>query len=165
MTHTLCIRTAQSTDHSSIVQAIQQWWGDSRTPEQARQLSSQLPRLFLKHFSSSSLIAYDDTGMRGFLIGFLSADHPHQAYIHFVGVDPSSRKQGVARTLYTTFFNTCTAAKVTEVHAITSPANTGSIAFHTAMGFVIEPSDTGEQVHRDYDGPEKDRVLFCRYLP
>lgn len=55
----------------------------------------------------------------------------------------------------------------TEVHAITSPVNRGSIAFHTNMGFEILPGDAevdGIAVTTNYDGQGSDRVQFRRYL-
>ncbi|KOT54138.1 MULTISPECIES: GNAT family N-acetyltransferase [Streptomyces] len=161
------VRRARTTDHTTLVECVQRWWGDSRTPEQARELSLLLPRLFLQHFAGTSLVLEDETGVRAFLVGFHSADRPHEAYIHFVGVDPELRKQGVARRLYTAFFERAAAAGRTEVRAITSPQNTGSIAFHQAMGFEPEPGDReadGVPVHGDYDGPGQDRVAFRKKL-
>ncbi|MFK8845036.1 GNAT family N-acetyltransferase [Streptomyces sp. Ac-502] len=161
------VRRARTTDHTTLVECVQRWWGDSRTPEQARELSLLLPRLFLQHFADTSLILEDEQGIRAFLVGFHSADHANEAYIHFVGVDPGLRKQGVARRLYTAFFERAATAGRTEVRAVTSPHNTGSIAFHQAMGFEPEPGDRevdGVPVHADYDGPTLDRVTFRRAL-
>ncbi len=161
------VRRARTTDHTTLVECVQRWWGDSRTPEQARELSLLLPRLFLQHFAGTSLVLEDETGVRAFLVGFHSADHPHEAYIHFVGVDPELRKQGVARRLYTAFFERAAAAGRTEVRAVTSPRNTGSIAFHRAMGFELDAGDRevdGVPVQSDYDGPGQDRVAFRKKL-
>ncbi|MEU2791718.1 GNAT family N-acetyltransferase [Streptomyces sp. NPDC007100] len=161
------VRRARTADYPTLVECIQQWWGDSRTPEQARELSLLLPRLFLQHFASTSLVLEDETGIRAFLVGFHSADHPHEAYIHFVGVDPKLRKQGVARRLYTAFFERAAAADRSEVRAITSPQNTGSIAFHRAMGFELDAGDReidGLPTHSDYDGPGQERVAFRKKL-
>ncbi|MEV0265803.1 GNAT family N-acetyltransferase [Streptomyces sp. NPDC050617] len=161
------VRPARTADHPALVRCVQRWWGDSRTPEQARELSQLLPRLFLQHFADTSLVLEDETGVRAFLVGFHSADRAHEAYIHFVGVDPRLRKQGVARRLYTAFFERAAAAGRTEVRAITSPGNTGSVAFHRAMGFALETGDReagGLPVHSDYDGPGQDRVAFRRKL-
>ncbi|WP_438483693.1 GNAT family N-acetyltransferase [Streptomyces sp. S186] len=161
------IRRARAADYPTLVECVQQWWGDSRTPEQARELSLLLPRLFLQHFAATSLVLEDETGIRAFLVGFHSADDNRQAYIHFVGVDPQLRQQGIARRLYTLFFDRAAAAGRTEVRAITAPRNTGSIAFHRAMGFELDPGDhesDGLPVHRDYDGPGQHRVVFRRQL-
>src|SRR6185295_9606563 len=89
------IRHALPTDHGAIREAILLWWTGSRTPEQARELSLLVPPLFLQHFGSTSWIIEDGGQLVGFLIGFHSADHADQAYIHFVGVDPRRRGQGV----------------------------------------------------------------------
>ena len=41
---------------------------------------------------------------------------------------------------------------------VTSPANTGSLAFHEAIGFELGPPQAG------YDGPGEDRVVLTRSL-
>ncbi|WP_367321373.1 N-acetyltransferase family protein [Streptomyces sp. HUAS ZL42] len=159
------LRQARLSDHGTLVECVQRWWGDSRTPEQARELSLLLPRLFLQFFAGTSLVLEDDEGIRAFLIGFHAADNDEEAYIHFVGVDPRLRGQGVARHLYTAFFQQAAEAGRREVRAITSPGNAGSIAFHRAMGFAFEEGDRqldGVPVHSDYDGPGQDRVCFRR---
>lgn len=161
------MRQARVSDHHVIVGCVQQWWNDSRTPDQARELSLLLPRLFLQFFSSTSLVLEDDEEIRAFLIGFYAADNEEEAYIHFVGVEPMLRGQGLARRLYTAFLRRAAEAGRRQVHAITSPGNIGSIAFHQAMGFTIEPGDRevdGLPVCIDYDGPGQDRVCFCRNI-
>ncbi|GKQ34138.1 GNAT family N-acetyltransferase [Streptomyces sp. A012304] len=161
------LRQARVGDHGTIVRCVQQWWGDSRTPAQARELSLLLPKLFLQFFSSTSLILEDEAGIRAFLVGFHAADNDEEAYIHFVGVDPELRGQGAGRRLYTAFFQRAAEAGRTEVRAITSPANTGSIAFHRAMGFTLESGDRmvdGLPLHSDYDGPGQDRVCFYKRI-
>jgi len=161
------LRQAHISDHRTIVTCVQRWWGDSRTPEQARELSLLLPKLFLQFFSGTSLVLEEDGNIQGFLVGFHSADNGREAYIHFVGVDPRLRGRGLARTLYSAFFRRAAEAGRTEVRAITSPANSGSIAFHRAMGFTLEPGDReidGLAVHSDYDGPGQDRVCFRKEL-
>ncbi|WP_198961505.1 GNAT family N-acetyltransferase [Pseudonocardia sp. MH-G8] len=150
-----------------MVECVQLWWGDSRTPEQARELSLLLPRLFLQHFARTSSVVEDASGIRAFLVGFHSADVADEAYIHFVGVDPRLRGTGTARDLYGRFFAQAAEAGRRTVRAITSPANTGSIAFHRALGFEFVPGDRevdGVPVHGDYDGPGQDRVCFRRLL-
>lgn len=161
-------RHASYRDHHPIKNAIPTWWGDSRSPEQARQLSMLLPPLFLQHFSSTSWVAEDAGELAGFVVGFHSADRAGEAYVHFTGVDPRLRGRGVGRSLYDRFFDQARAAGRTTIRAITSPRNTGSIAFHTSVGFAIEPGDKevdGVSVHSDYDGPGEDRVCFVAKLP
>ncbi|MFC6879831.1 MULTISPECIES: GNAT family N-acetyltransferase [Actinomadura] len=152
------IRRARLDDHAAIIAALPAWWGDSRTPDEARELSLLLPRLFLEHFAGTSLVADGPDGVEGFLVGFHSADRADEAYIHFVGVHPDRRKGGLARTLYERFFEEARAAGRTTVRAVTSPGNTGSIAFHRAMGFEASAP------RADYDGPGQHRVCFRRAL-
>ncbi|WP_431771252.1 N-acetyltransferase family protein [Streptomyces cucumeris] len=160
------VRRARVSDHRALVECVGTWWGDSRTPEQARELSLLLPSLFLRFFAGTSLVReHADGSIAAFLVGFHSADHDDEAYIHFVGVDPALRGRGLARELYTAFFRSAAEAGRREVRAITSPGNTGSIAFHRAMGFSLEPGDhelDGVPVYLDYDGPGRHRVCFHR---
>lgn len=142
----LRLRPAEPDDYDRIVGVVDDWWG--------RPVRSILPRLFLDHFHRTSLVAEDGDVLAGFLIGLLSPSMPDAAYIHFVGVAPRLRGNGLARRLYLRFFDLAAAEDRTKVKAITSPQNRGSIAFHTAMGFtVIGPV-------ADYDGPTVDRIVF-----
>jgi len=86
------------------------------------------------------------------------SQEPGLAYIHFVGVHPGKRGSGLGRALYERFFELARARGAREVHCITGPVNTGSIAFHTRMGFA--PSGPIP----DYDGPGDDRVTLKRKL-
>lgn len=126
-----------------------------------------VPRLFLQHFAGTSFVIERDGAFLGFLVGFVSQDHPEQAYIHFVGVDPAQRRGGVARRLYEAFFDIVRQAGCTTVKCVTSPVNTGSVGFHRRMGFSLVPGDhevDGLPVHSDYDGLGQDRVCFVREL-
>ncbi|MEV5575237.1 GNAT family N-acetyltransferase [Spirillospora sp. NPDC052269] len=151
MNESVRLRPAEPEDHDRIISVVDDWWG--------RPIRSVLPRLFLDHFHRTSLVAEDDEGLAGFLVGLLSPSMPDAAYIHFVGVDPRLRGSGLARRLYQEFFELAAAGGRTEVRAITSPQNHGSIAFHTAMGFSVAGPVA------DYDGPAVDRVVFQLRLP
>ena len=83
-------------------------------------------------------------------------------------VHPGERSHGLGRRLYGTFFDVVRARGCTRVRAVTSPVNTGSVAFHRRMGFRLEPGDAevGDiPVATGYDGPGQDRVRFVRDLP
>ena len=82
------LRTATPADHARILDVMPAWWG-------GRDLSALVPSLFLEHFAGTSLVAETDDGeLAGFLIGFVSQDHPDEAYVHFIGVDPARRGDG-----------------------------------------------------------------------
>lgn len=128
-------------------------------------MSRKLPRLFFRHFGDTSFVAEEDGALVGFLVGFVSQGVAGEAYIHFVGVHPAYRARGVGRRLYEAFFEKARYRGCDTVRCITSPANKGSIAFHTRMGFEILPGD-GEvdevSFHTDYDGGGEDRVVFSK---
>jgi predicted GNAT superfamily acetyltransferase len=148
--HDIRLRPAAAADYDRIIAILDDWWG--------RPVRQALPRLFLDHFHATSFIAERDGDLAGFLIGFMSPSLPDAAYIHFVGVHPAFRGNGLARALYQRFFELAAADGRRVVRAVTAPSNTGSIAFHTAMGFTVTGPIPG------YDGPSSAKVVFERRL-
>jgi GNAT superfamily N-acetyltransferase len=154
------IRHLESADYDPVIAVLDDWWG-------GRPMAGKLPRLFFIHFRPTSFVAEEDGALRGFLAGFVSQTNPAQAYIHFVGVDPRHRAQGIGRLLYTHFFEVVRGRGCSEVLCLTGPVNKGSIGFHTRMGFEILPGDAtvdGVAVTTNYDGRDGSRVLFRRRL-
>ncbi len=146
------IRHANPSDYGRVIQHVNAWWG-------GREMAPMLPKLFFLHFEGTSFVAEDEEGsLVAFLIGFVSQSDPSEAYVHFVGVAPGQRGSGVGRRLYERFFDTVRAHGCTTVRCVTSPANTGSIAFHAALGFTVD------RVVEDYDGPGEDRALLVKLL-
>lgn len=147
-------------DHARVLAVLEQWWGGLGGAEGARYRAALLPRLFLQHFATTSTLAeHPDGRLAGFLVGFLSAARPDVGYVHFVAVDPDARRSGLGGALYRRFFADAARGGAHTVHAVTSPVNERSIAFHRALGFTVSP------VEPDYDGPGHDRVRFTRALP
>jgi ribosomal protein S18 acetylase RimI-like enzyme len=146
------IRHAQPSDYGRVIGRVNAWWG-------GRDMAPMLPKLFFVHFEGTSFVVDDADGqLAGFLIGFHSQSSPEEAYIHFVGVAPEQRGNGIGRALYERFFAEARADGRAVVRCVTSPVNEDSIAFHQALGFEIE------RVAEDYDGPGEDRVLLVRRL-
>lgn len=144
------IRPAAAGDYDLIVSVVNDWWGRDVVPG--------VPRLFLHHFHSTSLVAETNGTMTGFLVGFISPSSPDEAYIHYVATDPAHRRAGLARRLYEQFFDRARREGCTSVRAITSPANVASIAFHRRMGFEVSG------LVPDYNGPGRDMITFNRTL-
>jgi len=156
------LRRPREHDHAAVVGVIVDWWDLPGTSH----LPMLLPRLFFQHFTDTSFIAEDPSGLAGFLIGFHSSSQPTTAYIHFVGVRPDLRQAGLARALYEAFFAEARTAGCRRVNAITGLGNRRSLAFHAAMGFETT-GDTeidGVLAWRDYDGPGEHRVAFTREI-
>jgi ribosomal protein S18 acetylase RimI-like enzyme len=154
------IRPIDEHDHTPIVAVVDEWWG-------GRQMAGLLPRLFFRHFQDTSFAVEEHGQMIAFLIGFVSQTDPRQAYIHFVGIHPQHRKRGLGSQLYQLFFENIRARGCDSVRCVTSPINTGSVAFHRRMGFRIEKSDRerdGVPFTADYDGPGQDRVCFVKQI-
>lgn len=152
----LKIRHAEPSDYAPIIAVVDEWWG-------GRQMVDGLPKLFFVHFRDTSFVAVEGDTIRGFVTGFRSQTFPEQAYIHYVGIDPAVRGAGLGKQLYNRFFEAARALGCTEVHCVTSPVNTKSIAFHRAMGFESLPGDSeldGVPVATDYDGRGGSRVRF-----
>jgi len=156
----LRIRTAAPSDHAAIMAVMPDWWG-------GRDIRASLPRVFPLHFWNTSFILENDREMIGFLIGFLSPANDKEAYIHFADVHPNYRNQGLGQMLFNRFFELCRENGRMIVRSCTSPVNEGSIAFHTSMGFTIEPGDgivDGTPVTLDYNRPGDPKVLFTKHL-
>lgn len=154
------IRNARPSDYSQIISVLDPWWG-------GRQMSNMLPRLFFNHFSETSFVAEFNSEIIGFLIGFLSQSHSDEAYIHFVGIHPDFRKQGVGSALYGQFFQVAQEFGRVRIKCVTSPINKSSIAYHLRIGFEAESGGTqadGVPYHLDYDGIGQHRVLFVKHL-
>jgi len=148
----LAIRHARPSDYGRVIGRVNVWWS-------GREMAPMLPQLFFLHFEGTSFVAETgDDDLVAFLCGFLSQTEPEEAYIHFVGVSPEHRGEGVGRLLYERFFDAVRAQGRSVVRCVTSPLNRGSIAFHEALGFEVD------RVVNDYDGPGEDRTLLVKRL-
>lgn len=150
------IRPARPDDHSRIIAVLPDWWD-------GRDLTSMVPKVFLLHFHTTSLIVDHSDSLIAFLIGFDSQSYADEAYIHFAGVHPDYRGRGIGRHLYWRFFERCRKKQRLVVRACTSPVNVDSIAFHKKMGFVLEEGDgqvNGIKVFLNYNKPGDHKVRF-----
>jgi predicted GNAT superfamily acetyltransferase len=145
------VRAADPGDYDRIVAVVDDWWG--------RPVQHALPRLFVDHFHATSFVAEAGADLAGFLVGFLSPSLPDAAYIHFLGVSPRFRGNGLARLLYERFFQLASGNGRSVVRAVTAPVNSASIAFHSALGFSVTGPVPG------YDGPSDVKMVFERRLP
>jgi ribosomal protein S18 acetylase RimI-like enzyme len=156
----LVIRHAEPSDYQPIIAVVDEWWG-------GRRMAHMLPRLFFVHFRPTSFVAERNGRIVGFVIGFVSQTFPEEAYIHFAGVHPEFRKDGLGGALYERFFAAVTQLGCRTVRCVTSPVNKGSISFHRRMGFSAKESQKsvdGIPVVEGYDGEGEDRVLFSKSL-
>src|SRR5262249_23870045 len=156
----LRIRTLTSSDYEAITGVVDDWWG-------GRPVRGLLQRLFFEHFGSTSFFVGTGADPEAFLVGFRSQAIPSLGYVHFVGVKPELRGRGLGRMLYERFFEAAHAVGCTSVECITSPVNTGSVAFHQRMGFTLLPSAlivNGFPVVASHAGEGQHRVVFRKSL-
>jgi ribosomal protein S18 acetylase RimI-like enzyme len=132
------------TDHASF-------WGD-------RDLRPLHLTALVQEFGETCLTARrpGSAEIAGYLVGFTT---PRQvAYIHLVAVRATYRGEGLARALYQAFTGLAQAQGATSAKAITSPANTGSVAFHQRLGFAARQIP-------GYNGPSQPMIVMTRPLP
>ena len=109
------IRHAEPADYGRVIARLNAWWG-------GRDIPPMLPRLFFVHFEGTSYVVDGEDGqLAAFLIGFLSQTDPEEAYVHFVGIAPERRGEGLGRQLYERFFADAAAHGRTVVRCVTSP--------------------------------------------
>ena len=114
-------------------------------------------RVFVQEFGDTCLTAREADGrIAGYLIGFTT---PRRiGYIHGVAVRADARGTGCGRSLYQALAAAAAAQEADRLKAITSVANTGSVAFHRRLGFQVRQVD-------DYDGPGVPMMVMTRPLP
>jgi ribosomal protein S18 acetylase RimI-like enzyme len=158
----IAFRRPTESDYLGIVRVVDDWWG--------RSLSSLLPRLWLQHFTGTSWLAEQADGrIAGFLIGFLSPDHPDTAYCHMIATSPSLRRHGVAAALYEHFIADARAGGRTTLQAVTWPGNHASLAFHRSLGFeIIEGPGSqnlyGTPAQPGFDFDRDDKAVMVRTI-
>jgi ribosomal protein S18 acetylase RimI-like enzyme len=176
------LRHPTEADQPRIAEVVDWWFGG----QHVRHL---VVRAWFRHFGSTSWLALDDergddaddggagagdrpgggSGPLGFLVGYRSQDHPTEAVLHLVGVDPNHRRRGIGRALVEAFVADATAAGAETAIAVAWPGEPIAAAFFRALGF--EPDDGpgsrnlfGSPAFPDYEGDGEDRIVFVRRL-
>jgi ribosomal protein S18 acetylase RimI-like enzyme len=138
-------------DLAGVLAEHASFWGD-------RDLRFLHLTALVQEFGETCLTARPGSGgpVDGYLIGFTT---PRRAgYIHAVAVRDTARGGGTARELYRAFARVAQEQGAVSLKAITSPVNTGSVAFHQRLGF-------GTRRAGDYDGAGKPMMVMTRALP
>jgi ribosomal protein S18 acetylase RimI-like enzyme len=159
------ISELKESDFPHISKNLDAWWG-------GRNMVPMLPKLWFKDFASTSFVIRNEKYQPiAFLVGYISQADKSKAYVHFIGVDPEHRTEGLGRSLYEAFATKAHGLGANRIEAVTSPINTTSLRFHESLGFMAKESG-GEMIlptqasgHKDFDGVGEDRVLLVRPLP
>jgi ribosomal protein S18 acetylase RimI-like enzyme len=158
------ISKLQESDFPHISKNLDSWWG-------GRNMAPMLPKLWFKDFSDTSfVIRGENLKPIAFLVGYISQTDKTKAYVHFIGVDPEHRSEGLGKSLYEAFETKVLDLGANHIEAVTSPANTTSLRFHEAIGFMAQNTSgslvlpTGASGHKDFDGIGEDRVLLSKKI-
>lgn len=144
----LAIRGLTRDDFLYIAQVLDRWWGGPS--------SQRADPVFFYELGDDALVAADDDRVVGFLLGVVTrGEGPRHAYVHLVGIDPDRRRQGLGKKLYAAFAERGRAAGAEKLKAIAAPGHEASLRFHEALGF-------GSELHPDYAGPGRSRLVFER---
>ncbi len=137
-------------DLDAVLAELDRFWG-------GRDMRFLHQRVLIREFGGTCLAAHGPEGhIAGYVIGFTT---PRRVgYIHAVAVRGDARRAGCARALYHEFAAAAAAEGADRLKAVTTAANTGSIAFHRRLGFLVEPAD-------GYGSPDEPMVMMTRPLP
>ncbi|MFF7284596.1 GNAT family N-acetyltransferase [Streptomyces griseorubiginosus] len=143
------IDRADVSDLHQVLADHARYWGE-------RDLRALHLTALVQEFGSTCLVARAEDGIRGYLFGFVTPDRT--GYVHLIATRDDTRGTGLGRTLYEAFTAAARNQGAVRLKAITTPANTVSLAFHRSLGFQ-------DRLVEDYDGPDRPRVVFTRDLP
>lgn len=145
-------------DYDRIIEELPNFWDGRDT----RQLHHPM---FINEFGNSAFVVRDGEVIVTYLFGFISQTAP-VGYVHAIAVRLSARRRRLAHKLFEHFIAFARTKNCTHVKAITTPSNSGSIAFHKSMGMQVlgEPDNAGVLVVADYAGSNEPRVVFWKAI-
>ena len=145
-------------DFLDIVDDIAAFWGSDRAA------ASHHPML-IEEFGDTAYVVRDGGVICGYLFGFFAQTGPY-FYIHLVGVRDGYKRRGIAQRLYAHVEEIARARGAEALKAITSPTNTGSLAFHVALGFeqTGEAERSGVRYAPAYFSRDRDMVVLRKPL-
>ena len=155
------LRHPAEADYPALRRNVKSWWG-----ERSRGV---MPRLWLRHFGSTSWVAEADGKAIGILVGFRSPDRPGEAVLQLVTTSPRWRRRGLGRLLVEAFAETAGSAGATTMVAIVWPGNPGGVRFLAKVGFRAMDGEGTSRLYgtpsiANYDGEGEDRAVFVREL-
>ena len=133
---------------AEVLACAPEFWGE-------RDLRALHHPVWLRQFAGDAVVVREADVLLGYLLGVVTTDS--LAYVHLVATRLPARGRGVGRLLHGTFLARAREKGAVRVEAVTTPSNTGSVAFHRRLGFSAD-------LVPDYAGPGQDRVLLSLAL-
>lgn len=158
MSETAAISACTRQDYLQILDDLAEFWD-------GRDVHALHHPMFVHEFGNSAFVIRDGSRVVAYLFGFISQTEP-VGYVHLVAVRASARRRQLAQRLYRHFVAFARQHGCTSIKAITTPANSGSIAFHKSLGMQLlgEPNADGVPVVADYAGRGMSRVVFRKSI-
>jgi ribosomal protein S18 acetylase RimI-like enzyme len=159
----LLVRRPTPADYPAVIRVADDWWG-------SRQVPGVLSRLWFEHFAGTSSIAHTVEGeLAGFLVAFVSPDHPADVVVVLGGTNPNLRRRGVGRRLHSQLASDAQERGARRILEAVFPGDPGAVAFLRAIGFVpLEMPGTqrlyGIPALANHEWGREDRSLFVRDL-
>lgn len=157
------LRHASESDHAAIAAVIDEWFG-------GRRIAHLAGRSWFRHVGSTSWLAVDEADRPvGLLLGFRSQDHPGEAIVQLLAVDPNRRRRGIARQLVEAFATDLAGRGATEMIVLAWPGDPPAVAFFRAFGFRADDGPGSQNLFgmpafADFEAPGDDRIVFRRRL-
>jgi ribosomal protein S18 acetylase RimI-like enzyme len=145
-------------DYDQILEDLAEFWDGRDT--------RHLHHPFLLHeFGNTAFVIRDGARVVAYLFGFVSQTEP-VGYVHTVAVRASARRRHLGRHLFDHFVEVVRRHGCRHVKAITTPSNSGSIAFHRSLGMELlgKPDTDRMPVVSDYAGRGGARVVFWKAI-
>jgi GNAT superfamily N-acetyltransferase len=145
-------------DYNQILDDLADFW-DGR---QVRHLHHPM---LIHEFGDSAYVIREGAVVAAYLFELVSQVEP-VGYVHLIVVRSSARRRGLGQLLFDHFVEFARQRGCRHVKAVTTPANTGSIALHRSLGMELrgEPNAEGISVVTDYAGRGEPRVIFWKAI-
>ncbi len=157
------LRHPSEDDLATLHGRLRDWSDESGVPGAGR--------AWTRHVAGTSWIAEGESGGRplGVLLGFTSPDHPGEAVIQWIAVDPELRRREIGRALVERFTLERGQAGATRLTAACRPDDRRALAFFGALGFTPNAGPGSRKLYgvpafESWDGPGEDRVLLERVI-
>lgn len=160
------LRRPTEADYRAVAAVVDDWWD-------GKVVQGLLPRLWFRHFASTSWIAELENAdggrptVAGFLVGFISPADPTIGVIHALGVDQRRRRMGIGTTLVEAFVADAGTAGARTLETLLWPGNRRALPFLAALGFRSDPDPEARPIYglpaiEGYDFGTEDRARFVR---
>jgi predicted GNAT superfamily acetyltransferase len=145
-------------DYLQILDDLAEFWD-------GREVRSLHHPFLIHEFGNSAFVIRSESQVVAYLFGFISQTEP-VGYVHLIAVRASARRRQLAQRLYDHFIAFARQHGCKRIKVITTPANSGSIAFHHSLGMQLlgQPNTDGLPVVSDYAGRGASRVVFWKSI-